>query len=128
MRNGKPVSEMSGPELNRVLDRIDKKDSALNKKFIDAGRGYERAYEIMGKSDPLVEQYKALYHERLVVRNEMERRYGPGLPSRLPKGFGRMALQHAHGEIGEWKPQQSEEKHQSDKPREWIGDEGDEAP
>lgn len=39
-------------------------------------------------TDALAKKYQVVSDLRSTYRNEVERRYGPGAPSRLPKGFG----------------------------------------
>lgn len=84
----KTVECMTAGEINKALDRLDRERDKLNTAFIDAGRGHERPSETMTKSDPLAEDYKRLSNTRSAVEREISRRYGPGAPSRLPKGFG----------------------------------------
>lgn len=86
----KTPAEMSAGEINRELDRLDAKDSQLTREFIDAGRGHERPSEMMKQSDSLSRRYQELQNRRFELRYEIDRRYGPGAPSRLPKGFGRI--------------------------------------
>jgi hypothetical protein len=82
------VSSMSAAQINKLLDRIDQESSEITKEFIDSGRGYERSNDILKQTDPLSVRYRENWEKRMALRNEMERRYGPNTPSRLPKGFG----------------------------------------
>ncbi len=75
-------------KINAMLDRLAKISSALTDEFIAAGRGHETASETWKLDDPLAERSKAIHRSQSVLRNEIERRYGPGAPSRLPRGFG----------------------------------------
>ncbi len=87
----KPPSDprgMTAGDLNKELDKIDKQSSQVTKDLIDAGRGNERPSDYLKLDDPLSARAKALADRRGDLRNEVERRYGPGAPSRLPKGFG----------------------------------------
>lgn len=86
--NPKPTSQMTAGEINKALDKLDQQDSQLTREFIDAGRGNERPSETQHMNDPLAIRHRELFRRRMDLRNEMERRYGPGAPSRLPKGFG----------------------------------------
>lgn len=87
--NPKPPSEMTAGEINKALDRLDKLGSANTEAFIAAGRGNERPSDYLGNmDDPLSRKATELWRLRMAYRNEVERRYGPGAPSRLPKGFG----------------------------------------
>lgn len=86
--NPKPISQMTAGEINKALNRIDAQGSQITAAFIAAGRGDERPSEYLSKTDALSQKALANYQARMALRNEMERRYGPGTPSRLPKGFG----------------------------------------
>jgi hypothetical protein len=81
-------ARMAGAAINSELDKLDRKSSALTDKLIDAGRGYERMSETMSKGDPLSVQFRAVHDRIRALHAEIERRYGPGAPRRLPKGFG----------------------------------------
>lgn len=84
----KEPRDMTAAEINRELDALDKKRQRLNDEFIAAGRGHETASETAKKTDPLAERWKALVSRTADLRNEISLRYGPGAPSRLPRGFG----------------------------------------
>jgi hypothetical protein len=84
----KPASEMTASEINRELDALAKKNQKLTDLFIAAGRGYERPSETWEKNDPLAVRYKVISSRRMDLHNEVQRRMGPGAPSRLPRGFG----------------------------------------
>ena len=81
---------MSAAQLNKALDSTDKARTVLNDEFIAAGRGHERPSETLTKSDPLATRYAKLWDVHTALRRELQLRYGPGAPSRLPtrKGFG----------------------------------------
>lgn len=79
--------DMTPAEINKRLDILDKKDSKLTDQFIADGRGYERPSDRRHLTDPLTLAERALSDERATLRHEIERRYGPGAPSRMPKGF-----------------------------------------
>lgn len=81
---------MTAAEINRELDRLDAKRSENARAFIDAGRGNERPTDYATKDDPLSVAARAISDRQRDLRYEIERRYGPGAPSRLPlrKGFG----------------------------------------
>ena len=80
--------DMTAGEINKALDKLDKRSSANIAKLIEAGRGYELSSETMQLSDPLALEYQAISRERQKYQIEISLRYGPGAPSRLPKGFG----------------------------------------
>ena len=82
----KHPSEMTPGEINKRLDRHDKLGSALNHEMIAAGRGNERPSEYLhsSKTDPLSKKLQDHYKLHTALHNEIERRYGPGAPSRLP--------------------------------------------
>lgn len=85
----KTIACMTAGEINKALDRADKSSSALTEEFIAVGRGHELPSETRTMTDPLAEKWKQLSNERSGLRREIERRYGPGAPSRLPpRGFG----------------------------------------
>lgn len=79
---------MTAGQINRELDKLDAYASALNDKFIEAGREQEKIWESLKKDDPLSQQLKALTHRRWALRREIEIRYGPDAPWRLPTGRG----------------------------------------
>lgn len=79
---------MTAGQINKELDRLSKVSSKLIDKFIAVGRGHERISEIREKKDPLALAYIDNLNRTLQLRSEIERRYGPGAPSRLPRGFG----------------------------------------
>ena len=90
-RNPRPSRDpagMSAADINRELDRADKLGSQIATELIAAGRGHELPTETVKKSDPLSVRLKTHFARRYALRNEVERRYGPGAPSRLPRGFG----------------------------------------
>jgi hypothetical protein len=87
-RNPKEPSEMTAGEINKALDKIDAESSKLTRQFIDAGRGHERPSEYLRMSDPLAMKAQELHKKRTALAIERDMRYGPGAPSRLPKGFG----------------------------------------
>jgi hypothetical protein len=78
---------MTASEINRELDRLDARRSRNTDAFIAAGRGEERPSEYLTKDDPLSLEARAIYDRSGALRREIERRYGPGAPSRLPRGF-----------------------------------------
>jgi hypothetical protein len=81
-------SSMAAAQINRELDRLDARRAANTDAFIASGRGDERPSEYLGKDDPLSREAAAIYGRRCALRAEIERRFGPGAPSRLPRGFG----------------------------------------
>ncbi len=78
---------MTPGQINKELDKLDAQGSKLTDKFIASGRGYEKPSETFTKSDPLAIEFKALQERKSSLRSEIERRYGPGAPRRLPPGF-----------------------------------------
>ena len=77
---------MTAGEINKVLDKLDKQLSELNRALIDAGRGHETHYDTVHKTDPLSLKCAAYSDLRSELRREIDRRYGPGAPHRLPAG------------------------------------------
>jgi hypothetical protein len=86
LKSQKAPREMTAGELNKALDRVDAARCKNVDRFIEAGRGYETSSQIAKLDDPLAREANALSRERGELRNEIELRYGPGAPSRLPKG------------------------------------------
>lgn len=76
--------QMTAAQINKRLDQIEKLDSALMDEMIAAGRGNEKPTDYLNKTDPLSQRARALFDERSALRNEIESRYGPGTPRRLP--------------------------------------------
>lgn len=79
---------MSAAAINKELDKLTVQDSALGDKMIAAGRGYERPSEYLRMTDPLSLALRANSDRRMKLRIEIEMRYGPRAPSRLPSGRG----------------------------------------
>lgn len=79
---------MKASEINKELDSLDARSSKLTDRMIADGRGLERPSDTFTKVDPLALEVKAIYERRSDLRNEIEHRYGPGAPSRLPSGRG----------------------------------------
>lgn len=88
----KSIAEMTAGEINRELDRLDRRASVNTDAFIAAGRGQERPSDYLRKTDPLSLEALAIFQRRSDLRAEMARRYGPGVPSRLPRGCGPVRL------------------------------------
>lgn len=84
----KDPGTMTAGEINKELDKLDALSSKHTDEMISSGRGHERPTDWWGKTDPLSLAMRQLSDRRSDLRNEIERRYGPGAPSRLPKGFG----------------------------------------
>lgn len=84
----KDPSEMTAGQINKALDRLEERSVKNTAKLLEAGRGYELSSEIQKLTDPLALEYQDILRKRLNLRFEIDRRYGPGAPSRLPKGFG----------------------------------------
>lgn len=84
----KPPSGMSGSAINKELDQLDALDSSFTDEMIESGRGSEKFSEWTVKTDELSKWGLAISKRRSQLRTEVELRYGPGAPSRLPKGFG----------------------------------------
>lgn len=84
----KDVRTLSASQINHELDSLHKKRSKINEEMIAAGRGHETWVETAKKTDPLALKHNAIADRMRDLRWEIERRYGPGAPSRLPRGFG----------------------------------------
>lgn len=88
-RNRNPIDretlrDWTPGKINKRLDVLDAQSSKLTDALIAAGRGYELSSETMKKSDPLALKFRAVHEEYAALRREIDRRYGPGAPSRLP--------------------------------------------
>ena len=79
---------MTAGEINKELDRLDTHDSALTDQMIADGRGFERPSDYFRKTDPLSLAMRGISDRRVALRVEIESRYGPGAPRRLPSGLG----------------------------------------
>jgi DNA repair protein RadC len=80
---------MTAGEINRELDRIVEARDQIGDELIAAGRGYEKSSETWAKTDPLALRFQAIGTRAGELHAEIERRYGPRAPVRLPlKGFG----------------------------------------
>lgn len=84
----KDPSTLSVSQINRELDALDKRRSSNTDAFIAAGRGHERPSEYLRQTDALSMEARAIDDRWSTLRAEVERRYGPGAPSRLPRGSG----------------------------------------
>lgn len=84
---------MSAAEINHELDKLDTQRSKANRALIDAGRGHERFSETAAKTDPLAVVFNTIADRQYALSHEIERRCGPGAPSRLP-------LRQCFGPIG----------------------------
>lgn len=79
---------LTAAQLNKELDKLDAESSKVNDALIEAGRGNETADETWEKEDSLSMRWRKIADRRMDLKNEISQRYGPGAPSRLPKGFG----------------------------------------
>lgn len=77
---------MSAGAINRELDNLDNVSNMINRELIAADRGNERHSETYACDDPLALRYRACSDRRYALQIEIEARYGPGAPSRLPAG------------------------------------------
>jgi len=84
----KDPATMTAGQINKELDKIEKSDSKFTDEMIAAGRGGERYSDWSEKTDPLSLKMLANSERRYDLRREIELRYGPNPPSRLPtRGF-----------------------------------------
>jgi len=87
----KDPATMTAGEINKELDKLDQISSGLTSQFIEMGRGDWKQSDIRAKAktgDELSAQHTAVSDRQRSLSIEIELRYGPGAPSRLPKGFG----------------------------------------
>ena len=82
------TATMSAGAINKELDRLDARNSELGQQMIDEGRGFERPSDYQNKTDPLSSELNQISDRRMNLRIEIQSRYGPGAPSRLPRNFG----------------------------------------
>ena len=75
----KPVEKMTPSKINQMLEKINDKMQDCYEELIVAGRGYEPHSEIMKKNDPLSLKYQELVKQRNILKDEIARRYGPGI-------------------------------------------------
>jgi hypothetical protein len=73
------LTKMSKSQINRKMDSIDEKIDAINEELINNGRGYEKMLETLEKTDPLSLKYRQLWEQRMELKNEVHRRYGPNV-------------------------------------------------
>lgn len=95
--SNKDPAVMTAGSINKELDKLEEQNSKLGQMMIDTGRGHERPSEYLNMSDPLALELQQNYDRRNKLRAEIERRYGPGAPRRLPPGrfFGPLKSSHA---------------------------------
>jgi hypothetical protein len=85
----KDARTLTAGQINRELDALEVAASKNCAAMIAAGRGDERPSETALKADTLALSFKAIAARRSELRIEIELRYGPSAPSRLPlRGFG----------------------------------------
>jgi hypothetical protein len=89
----KDPATMTPAEINREKDKLSAASSALTDKFIEMGRGHWKQSDIRAeaeKGDELSKQSVAISDRQQDLSIEIELRYGPNAPTRLPlrKGFG----------------------------------------
>ena len=82
------VACMTASQINKALDRIDKIRSKITDEFIATGRGHELPSETRHKTDPLALRSLEVQEAQWQFQREIERRYGPKAPHRLPSGRG----------------------------------------
>jgi hypothetical protein len=84
----KDPATMTAAEINKELDKLQGQSSVLGSAMIEAGRGHERPSEYLKMTDPLAMELRKNSDRRYALRVEIELRYGPNPPSRLPTGRG----------------------------------------
>lgn len=73
----KSPEEMTGPEINRALAKLDAVDSKLTDTMIAVGRGHERPSDYLNKTDELSLALRQVYDARCALRVEAYARFGP---------------------------------------------------
>lgn len=79
---------MTARAINKELDALAVTQSKNCTLMIDAGRGHEKPSETRTKADNLSLSCCAIWARESELRIEIELRYGPGAPCRLPSGRG----------------------------------------
>ncbi len=86
----KDPATMTAGQINKELDALAKKSEQQTDKMIAAGRGSWKHSDIRtaaGGGDKLAIDYIAVSDRQHELRAEIDARYGPNAPSRLPHGF-----------------------------------------
>lgn len=86
----KDPETMTAREINVELDKLSEQDSRIAQEMIAQGRGHELYKETRLKTDPLSVHRQTIYLRISRLRDEINARYGPDAPSRLPthqRGF-----------------------------------------
>ena len=81
----KDPATMTARAINRELDALETLSRGLGDELIAAGRGHETWEMTRLQRDELSLRCHAESARRFSLRYEIERRYGPGAPSRLPE-------------------------------------------
>lgn len=82
--SSKEPRDMTAGQINKELDSLDAISSGHTDAMIAAGRGHERYTDWRSKSDPLSVAMRNVSERRFLLNVEIERRYGPNPPHRLP--------------------------------------------
>jgi predicted ABC-type ATPase len=104
----KDPAYMTNAQLKNEHAKLGEKQSELNSKLIEAGRGSEKFNETAAKTDPLAVAYHANSLRRSALRQEVMVRYGPSLSiehlraggARLKKTFELAKYNENHDELG----------------------------
>lgn len=80
----KAPASMKASEINRELDKLDAQSLTITDRLIASGRGNEPYQSIMRGTDPLSLEARSVNARMEELRAEIQLRYGPGAPSRLP--------------------------------------------
>lgn len=86
----KDPATMTAGEVNKEMDALSKKSSAFTDAFIADGRGHWLHSDFVKaarEGDKKAQDYIAVTNRYRDLSIEIELRYGPGAPSRMPKGF-----------------------------------------
>jgi ribosomal protein L37AE/L43A len=97
---------MSAAAINKELDKLEAQERDWTDRMIAAGRGHDMPLDYLDKShtDPLSREAQDNYARRIDLKREVEARYGPVHPSRLPTGrrFGPRVHESAEDRL-QWK-------------------------
>ena len=87
---------MTAGMINSELDSLATRSELATNAMIEAGRGYWKHTDIViaaGGGDELCKGYVAISNRQRALHIEIELRYGPGAPHRLPRGFKKRRAQ-----------------------------------
>ena len=97
--NMKDPRTMSASEINRALDKLEGWDTLNCNAMIESGLGHETYTDSQRSVHPLSVERCRLARLRFALRDEIDARYGPGAPSRLPLRRGWYGPRASQGSV-----------------------------